>query len=103
LLEELQLNLQTVIPFRGVCQPGNIGPDLSRYPNLAHVPDRGTITHLAGVTVEDIVKKATSDDWMDVLDSESTVAVLDNTAAICGVSFDELLDALRYARANKLI
>lgn len=93
MFEEFDLDLKTVIPFRGVCTPG-AGPDLSRYPNLAHVPDRGTITHLAGVTIEQIAQGH---------ECQTLASRLTDQCEVLGVTFNELLDALRYARANKMI
>ena len=79
--------------FRGRCEGGS-GPNLSRYPNLAHSDKRGVFTHMAGVAVE-----AISDDAIEA----GLVYDLDAACARDGVTLDEMLDALRYARATGLI
>jgi hypothetical protein len=76
---------------------GGAGPNLSRYPNLVYSPsplDAGVRTHLAGKSIEEIVNRGFADE---------AVTALDRLAKTVGVSFDELCDALRYARAQALI
>ena len=78
--------------LRGHCVGGEV--NLSRYPNLCYSPDKGIHTHLAGVLVDDVAKAA---------DSTGVISKLDAVAKQNGVCLDELLDAIRYARANKLV
>ena len=77
--------------FRGRCDHSRTAVHLGRYPNLAHSADGGVFTHLVGVPVARIAGEAVTCSLVDDLDA----ACVAN-----GVSFDELLDALRYARAT---
>jgi hypothetical protein len=84
--------------LRGRCVGGEV--NLSRYPNLAYSNNR-VHTHLAGVPIEDVVAEA------DALNLEngsvSLITAIESAAEHLGVTLDELLDAVRYARANSLI
>jgi hypothetical protein len=85
--------------LRGRCVGGSV--DLSRFPNLAHTESKGVFTHLAGVSIEDVVKEA------DALNLENgtvtLITAIESAAEHLGVTLDELLDAVRYARANSLV
>jgi hypothetical protein len=91
--------MSVTMQFKGRCVGGST--DLSRYPNLAHTESKGVFTHLAGVSIEDVVSEADAISYGD--GSASLIAVMDTAADNLGVTLDELLDAVRYARANKLI
>jgi len=82
--------------FKGRCVGGEV--NLSRYPNLAHSSDKGVFTHLAGVSIEDVAEGLALEDW-----GCRVIVVLDELAKKLGVHLDELCDAIRYARANKLV
>ena len=87
--------------FRGRCEHLKGAGDLSRYPNLVYAPAQwgdGVRTHLKGVSVEFIAESSKGEDG-----SNSLVAQLDDFAKLHDISFDELLDALRYARSVKLV
>ena len=82
--------MSLTMTFRGRCEHPAGSVDLARYPNLAHSPDRGVFTHLAGISVDRVVKSDRAC---------ATTSDLDDMADGLGITFDELLDALRYARA----
>jgi hypothetical protein len=85
----------------GRCSGGDV--NLSRYPNLAYSNNR-VHTHLAGVSIEDVAKEVSGDSYLTPNSVEvSVIEILDYSANMLGVTLDELLDAVRYARANKLI
>lgn len=91
------MSVEFVTKIRGHCTGGD-DLNLGRYPNLTYAPAQwgdGVRTHLAGKSVEDIAEHMTR--------YETAICSLDEHCAELGVTFDELLDALRYARANKLI
>lgn len=93
------MSVELITKLRGTCVGGE-GPNLSRFPNLCHSHEKGVFTHLAGKPIEDIVRYVSVTEHNDTM---SVVELLDDCAGDLGVTFDELLDALRYARANKLI
>jgi hypothetical protein len=70
--------------FKGTCTGGS-------GPNLVYTPEGGVRTHLAGVAVNWIAADANNNGLIDTLDQE---------AKAHGVTLDELLDAIRYARAD---
>lgn len=80
--------------FRGRCDHAKGAVDLSRYPNLAHTSERGVFTHLTATPVADIAAYATASGLVDAI----ATACIETHA-----TFDELLDALRYARANRQV
>ncbi len=84
--------MSLTMTFRGKCEHPAAAVDLSRYPNLAHTSERGVFTHLTATSVGDIAAHAKESGLLDAIES----ACIDTHA-----TFDELLDALRYARANK--
>ncbi len=88
-----------VSQMRGVCKGGEV--NLSRFPNLCYAPDKGVHGHMTGVSVEAIAQMATSHHYES--GNLSMVALLDELANSIAVDFDELLDALRYARDNDMI
>jgi hypothetical protein len=80
----------------GRCVGGSV--NLSRYPNLAHSEDKGVFTHLAGVTIEDVVSEV-SKGYREA----ELIGLMDSAAESLGITLDELLDAVRYARASGLV
>jgi hypothetical protein len=82
--------------FRGKCE-GGAGPNLSRYPSLTYAPSQwgdGVRTHGVGadiVTVAEAASKA------------GLVASLDAFAVEHGLDLGELLNAIEYARALKVV
>jgi hypothetical protein len=94
--------MSVAMQFKGRCVGGTV--NLSRYPNLAHSESKGVFTHLAGVSIEDVVKEVSGDSYLTPNSVEvSVIEILDYSANMLGVTLDELLDAVRYARANKLV
>ena len=85
--------MSLTMTFKGRCTDGQ-GPNLSRYPNLAHTADRGVFTHLTGTAVEAIAGHARE---------SGLIAAIETACIDAHATFDELLDALRYARAQGLV
>jgi hypothetical protein len=80
--------------FRGRCAHAEDAIDLTRYPNLTYAPlqwGEGVRTSTNGVAVAEIAVAATA---------FSVTSELDRLAYGLGISLDELLDAIRYARAQ---
>jgi hypothetical protein len=85
--------------FAASCVGGDaeMAKRLSRFPSLVHAPDQhgeGIRTHMKGASVEAIAKSATA---------AGLYKALDNEAAKHGVDLHELCDALRFARAEKMV
>jgi hypothetical protein len=79
------------IELRGSSTAGS-GPDLTGYPHLTYAPAQwgeGVRIARTGAEVKGIG-----------YDAAPTVLMLDRLAAAEGITWDELFDALRYARAN---
>ncbi len=95
-----QSNVQTIgldLRFRGRCDHAKGTVDLSRYPSLTYAPAQwgeGVRTATTGVSIAFIANAARAEDGSDGL-----VGQIDDLAKLLQISFDELLDALRYARA----
>jgi hypothetical protein len=92
------LAAEFITQMRGVCKGGDV--DLSRYPNLCHSSEKGVFTHLAGRPVKDIAQSVKE---LEPGGAWNLIAVLEGYAKKDGVTLDELLDAIRFARANKMI
>ncbi len=75
---------------------GGEGPDLAKFPLLTYAPGQhgeGVRVASNGVLVEDIVEAATHSH------DESVVTSLFSLALAFSITWDEMFDALRYARA----
>jgi hypothetical protein len=82
------------VSLRGSSTAGT-GPDLAGYPHLTYAPAQwGDGVRIArnGAEVDSITD-----------DAAPTVLMLDRLAAAERITWDELFDALRYARANGAI
>jgi hypothetical protein len=76
--------------FRGRCAHPKGAVDLARYPNLVYLKEGGVRTHISGIAVAEIAATVRN----------GIIGEIEQVAQMLDVSLDELLDAIRYARAQ---